>query len=282
MSSIGVKIENETDEKSKIIDHDSSIEHTVVDWQPMMKKALMAYNDTNITNLLDHCYQGEFVEQMLTKPSPPGTPSKEKSMFLGTILHDYIARFYKKFNNREKSSIVAGADHVRDILAALKSNPLTTILWDQCVNRFHPDSRYRDIHFDFRPELIQFYKFVCENSLVNENTEVDIQDRNHNVRGRYNATFRVNGSEKDLLLYDWTRSLQMTPGSISIQRKTLQLNIYKYILEKYYDKNIVKMYSVIFHRDMTDFDVIEIENIGFHCDCAKCQLKIEKKSMKNE
>lgn len=244
-------------------------------WQPIIEKALKFYSNAPVSAILDNCFQNLFFERMASKAATSPmkiAPNREDAQDTGTMLHQYIERFYFKFHNREDFIIPSGERYVRDMLAALKSEPLAPIAWDKLAGIFMGlDSSA--IHSVLHEELIQFYTFVKENYMVREKIEQSITDENHNVSGRYNASFKVNDSDTDLMLYDWTLSKLMVPGSLEVQRKTLQLNIYKYILEKYYGKNIVKMHSVVFHRDNANYSVIEIDDIGFRCRCEKCLKK---------
>lgn len=49
-------------------------------------------------------------------------------------------------------------------------------------------------------------------------------------------------------------------------KKTIQLNIYKYILENFYGKTIVKMVTVVSHCDNIAYEEIIIDDIGFYFD----------------
>lgn len=232
------------------------------DWQPIIDRALCFYNSTTVSDILDKCFQQEFSDSGLD------IPARSHLKDAGTILHEYIERFYKKFNNRAMDTAAATHDYVRRMLTALESKPEQRIKWDRLVDGSDPESE--KIHVNLWRELIQFYKFVNENHMVLADFEQQIFDPRHLIRGRVNAVFRLNGSNDELILYDWTRSTIMGPGSLSLRRKTLQLNIYKYILERFYDKSIATMRSVIFHEDKDNYEIIEIEDIDFHCKCASC------------
>lgn len=205
--------------------------------QSKIEQALCFYNSSSVCDILDKCFQQAISDSGLD------IPIRSELKEAGTILHEYIERFYKKFNNRVTATIPAAEEHVRRMLAALNSKPLQRIKWDRFVDSSDPGAER--IHVDLSPELIQFYNFVNENQMVVANFEQQIMDPKHLIRAKVNAVFRLNDSDNDLVLYDWTRSTMMGPNSLSLQRKTLQMNIYKYILEKYHDKNIAKMCLVI-------------------------------------
>lgn len=232
------------------------------DWQPIIDRALRFYNSTTVSVILDKCFQQEFSDSGLD------IPARLHLKDAGTILHEYIERFYRKFNNRAPNTIDA-AQYVRRMLVALESKPEQRIKWDRFVDESDPESE--KIHVKLTQELIQFYKFVNENQMVLADFQQQIFDPNHLIRGKVNAVFRLNDSDDELILYDWTRSSIMGPGSLSLRRKTLQLNIYKYVLERFYDKSIGEMRSVIFHED--NYEIMEIEDIDFHCKCSKCYPK---------
>lgn len=240
-------------------------------WQSKIAEALIVYNNTTVSNILDHSFEHDFLEAHLNRLDVdiPNHPNRLELQDAGILLHDYIQRFYTEFYNLVGFMIPLSDDHVNRMLTALTIEPMTSIKWDKCVDR--EDPRFDRIHTQFRQELIQFYTFVRENFMVREKVEESIVDRNHNVRGRCNALFRVNNSDnRNLMLFDWTRSAIMIRGSLSFRQKTLQMNIYKYILEKYQGKNIVKMCSVVFHADKKNYELFEIDDIGFRCECEMC------------
>lgn len=101
---------------------------------------------------------------------------------------------------------------------------------------------------DLQEELIQFYTFVDENPMAVRDVEMGVKDVDHDVRGRCNVLFYADGEESNnVKLYDWTWSRLMKRNSASMRRKTLQLNIYKYMLEKS-GFIVIEMHTVIFHH----------------------------------
>lgn len=257
-------IEDEAMGSGRSNDIDAKVEPTI-DWQAKIDEALSVYRNVTVSAILDDCFQREFENLRAST-----TSTRSELQDAGRIFHDYIAKFYGKFNYRKKATIDDGDAYVCKMLRAFSCNPKQPIMWDRLVD--HSDPTSAAIHTHLSKELIQFYNFVNENKLISVDIEASISDPIHRVNGRINALFQVNNSDK-LVLYDWTRSALMLRGSPSLQRKTLQLNIYKYILEKFHDKIIGKMCSVIFHKDKENYEIIEIEDINFHCACSKCIIQ---------
>lgn len=195
----------------------------------------------------------------------------------GSLLHDYIARFY---NPNDKSQIIdeisfqknpnVSSANIELMLKRLKSMDQSTIIEDKVFGSIR-NALKTHLYSDLGTELLFFYKFVSENQLVPYAIEFDIEDSELHRVGRVNALFRMKmyeyGDDK-LMLYDWMRTPYMVPGSLTWMKKTIQLNIYKYILEKYYGKTIVKMVMVVFHRDNDNstYEEIEIEDVGYDID----------------
>lgn len=241
-----------------------------VDWKSVIDLAKSVYKSSTITSILEFCYRNAFTENPDSSRCSESSPEKRSQLRgEGTIIHKYIAEFYKTFSRANVKMADDTDEFIGRMLVELKKQPTELISSDIIANRPNSDPKFRTIHLDLLQELLQFYKFANDLKLIVHEVEGDIVDKNHLVYGRYNALFRMNDSD-ELMLYDWTRSPIMYPGSLSLQRKTLQLNMYKYILEKSAGVKIAKMYSLILHYQSENYEIIEIEDIDFRCDCPKC------------
>lgn len=169
------------------------------------------------------------------------------------------------------------------MLKQLKSTKTSAIIDDKVYALLRNGNKthlYRDLNIELR----YFYKFVRDKHLVPYAVEYDIEDSEFRRVGRVNALFRIKRykyADDKLMLYDWMRSRYMIPGSLTWMKKTIQMNIYKYILEKFYYKKIVKMVVVVLHRDndKSTYEQIKIDDIGFRFD-AQPMAKRGKKEKK--
>lgn len=263
-------VDDESFAESDVSDSGIDVDVTGVkteDWKLTIDLAKKVYKNSTVTSVLQYCYENAFQENPDTSRCSEASPEKRSQLrFDGTVIHKYIAVFYRKFSRTTAEMANETDEFIGRMLAELKKQPTESIPCDVIANS---DPKFRTIHVDMFEELVQFYKFANDNKLIAYGVEETILDSNHLVYGRYNGLFRMNDSD-DLMLYDWTRSPIMYPGSLSLQRKTLQLNIYKYILEKYSHVKIAKMYSLILHYQSEQYEIIEIEDIDFRCDCPKC------------
>lgn len=185
----------------------------------------------------------------------------------GILLHTYIHEFYIRFANREGVE-----EFVSLMLEKLKHDILQRIEEDIVVTLQpkHSSPRLDNVHMDLTKELIQFFTFVKKSGSVIFRTESSLVDPIHDVRGRYDALFRMkkyNYDDDNLVLVDWLRSANV--NDTKILEKTLQLNIYKFILEKYERKNIIKMFVIVFHRNNENYKKMEIQDTGFSREYSK-------------
>lgn len=242
------------------IDADASVNQTV-DWKSIIDVVKSAYKDASISEILDHCVQNMFSENPdSSRYQSSSNIDRSISQKVGTLFHKYIAKFYQTFDDPKNVNTVD--EFVLNMLAELKNEPSGPIAYDRISQL---DRDFSSIHKDFYPELVQFYNFVNKNKMTLYRIEYSISDKSCNVRGRCNALFRSEeADDQNLMLFDWTLSAFMHPGSVSLLRKTLQLNLYKYMLEKCEGKKIIKMRSVIFHKDIDKYHIIDIDDIDIH------------------
>lgn len=217
-------------------------------------KALYKGTATSVSEILDGSFQDAFKENKGNRCT-----NRRDLQQTGSMLHTYIHFFYKTFN--DPLNVDVDDEYVRNMIAELKIKPTKPIENDKI---YQLDGTLKNIHRDLYPELAQFYQFVNDNKMILFKSEYSISDKVRQVTGRCNALFRMSEfDDTHLMLFDWTRSTIMQPGSLSLQRKILQLNIYKYILEKSEKKKIVEMRSVVFHADFNEYQIIDIKDIGF-------------------
>lgn len=225
------------------------INEETVDWRVLSARVAGLYRDRTVTSILDSCF-GE------SDNSGCGTSSKLKAA--GILLHEYIELFFKRFPNSFESD---RDEFVDNMLRQLQTGPSQLIAFDKLI---HEKPKLNTIHIKMHRELVQFYNFLNNRKVNVFGVEYCMRDPVRNVHGRCNGLFRSpehGFDDEHLILFDWTWSALMVPGSPYLQRKTLQLNIYKYILEKYNKMKIVKMCCVLFHNRLDDYEMFDVENI---------------------
>ncbi len=102
--------------------------------------------------------------------------------------------------------------------------------------------------------------------------EWQLWDLEYSAVGTIDAIFR-NKKTGEYIMFDWKRSKQISKSSFGGKKGlgvcrflldcnythyTLQLNLYKFLLEKNYGLNISRMFIVVFHPDNEDFLEFEI------------------------
>lgn len=257
----GSSSDNNNSELDSGIHGNTARDQTALEWTILFAIVKSMWKNTTISKILDQCFEKEFLEnpnssQILCFWNGNRSELKEA----GTLMHEYIKTFFDTFDEPNQCN-----KFVREMLSELGDHQFEPIAYDKISQT---DRKFGNIHMDLYPELVQFYNFVNDgkNKMIVYKTEYSFNDPNYKVYGRCNGLFRLEEfgyDDRNLMLMDWTRSPLMLPGTLSLQRKTLQLNLYKYILETFEGKNIVKMCSVIFHKDIDDYEIIDIEDIHF-------------------
>lgn len=231
-----------------------------------MAERLYKTGGQSVTAILEKVFANKFLEDPDSRRCQYAYDGDISEMQAkGILLHNYIHKFYQIYYN-DPENIAISNEFARAMLVELKKNPNEPIAYDNVIQP-NDDEALKRIHMDLNPELVQFYNFVCDEKWIMYKSEFNIEDPICRVTGRCNALFRMpeyNYDDEHLALFDWSRSVHMLPGNWTLKKKTLQMNFYKYILEKYYEKKILGSESVIFHKAMEMYEMIEIEDIDLH------------------
>lgn len=122
-------------------------------------------------------------------------------------------------------------------------------------------------------EMAQFKEFLSDNPIKPFRTEWHIFDSEYKIAGTIDLLCR-NGKNFDI--YDWKRSYRASPyemdyskginglehiPDISFYHYALQQNLYKYILEKSYNIKISRMYIVVLHPYLHQYEQYEIPRL---------------------
>lgn len=207
---------------------------------------------------------------------------------------DIISMFFRKFDSIDWSRKKALENGISQICQleewdskGAESREVGTYLHEQIhkyLVRETPDFTYHfqyngeEVHVDkmvdISREYTYFKKFLNEENIVPFRTEWQIFDPALRIAGTIDFLGR-NGSGFDL--YDWKRSdkidrnatvwnygingLESVPDT-RYYHYCLQLNMYKYILEKNYNIAINKMYLVVLHPVYNTYQKIEVPSMG--------------------
>lgn len=115
---------------------------------------------------------------------------------------------------------------------------------------------------DDSPEFDQFSRFKAEHDQLEPfRTEWVVFTDEHRIAGSIDMVFR-DPDNGDLYIYDWKRSKEIKKrgfekmraplnhlDDVNFNHYSLQLNIYKWILERYYDVKVRGLFLIVLHPD---------------------------------
>jgi len=214
--------------------------------------------------------------------------SKEKIISVTTIIHRnfpkfdsdaIIAKILRKpqwsndpsyrYYQKSKEEIEQGWEKNRDYSAKMGSEMHLNIekYWNN------------DSHDKMGDEYEKFMEFVGDHpKLIPFRTELEIFDEKHRIAGSIDMLF-TDKTGKNVWIYDWKRSKEFKYDNkwqralrpelqhlddCNINHYSLQLNMYKYILTKYYlkkDQKIRGMYLVKIHPNTPGYEKVKIKNM---------------------
>lgn len=148
-----------------------------------------------------------------------------------------------------------------------------------------------DIEFNMFRTFYEDHK----DQLTPYRTEWEVYDEEHRIAGSIDMVFE-NNSDGTFSIYDWKRSkeIKLKNGYSSrgfdhmkdyhdcnYVHYSLQLNIYKYILETHYGKTIRDMYLVVMHPDFEHYqkyECLDLQDVvrNIFADRKKCLDRKEK------
>jgi len=210
-------------------------------------------------------------------------PTKESFLSVTTLIHSYFPKFDEdevikrmmrsrnwaksKYNGMTAEEIKAEWKETRETAAAL-GTCLHKQIEDFLNRRLKklPDTREFKMFLDF------WFKFSQANPRYQPyRTEWIIYDEQVKVAGTID--FVLADEKGNLVLLDWKRSKEIKRGNpyqkgfppiahlddCNFNHYSLQLNIYRHILEERYKRNILAMFIVVFHPDQEDYQFIHIK-----------------------
>lgn len=130
---------------------------------------------------------------------------------------------------------------------------------------------------DLDKEVGYFYNFLKSTQLTPYRTEWYIFDERSKIAGSIDMVFQVDpaGAPHKVAIYDWKCSKEIKVANryekgkspvahldnCNFNHYSLQLNMYKYIIEKYYGLEVVDMNLVVIHKNHVDFFLVNIKDM---------------------
>tara|TARA_Y100000589_G_C26996273_1_gene564787 strand:+ start:112 stop:876 length:765 start_codon:yes stop_codon:yes gene_type:complete len=143
------------------------------------------------------------------------------------------------------------------------------------IELFYNDMKYKNSSIEFQYFLKFNNEIIVPSNLTPFRTEWVVYDEEYKLAGSIDMLYQVDNNPDNLVIYDWKRSKNITdtndfesgyppiehiPNS-NFWHYSFQLNIYKYILEKNYNKKITDMYLMWLHPNNTSFIQMQVPNL---------------------
>jgi ATP-dependent exoDNAse (exonuclease V) beta subunit len=201
----------------------------------------------SVTTLVHKCFSPFDADVILAKMKIKGT--KYDGMTKEEIK--------EMWNNNAKEAQQQGTRMHSVVERYYKSEPITEEEWEL-------------------PEIKQFKSFTEMNALRPHGIEWLVYSESDKLAGTID--FAAENEDGTLDLYDWKRSKNMevynpynkyspvlqTIPDTNFGHYTVQLNLYKYLIEKGYNKKVKNMYLVCFYPSQLNFQKYEVANIQHH------------------
>lgn len=208
--------------------------------------------------------------------------NKDDIVSVTTLIHRQFSHF-----DAEKvvNKIIRNRKHRTDPDYKYYLQTKETILADWEANRVDASSRGTELHlhieqfynkYPFTDDTQEFQHFLQFDKdykhLTAFRTEMVVFDEYHRLCGSIDMLFK--DPDGNLWIYDWKRSKEfkfenswqsgLDPIShlddCNINHYTMQLNLYKYILEKHYNQTVAGMCLVRFHPNLNGYERVPVTN----------------------
>ncbi len=199
-----------------------------------------------------------------------------------------ITKFYDMWQSNENSKYFGlSIDEIKETWekAGLHASKLGTNLHKD-IERFYNKETVENDSLEFK----HFLDFHKENSdLKPYRTEWEVFDEDHKLAGSIDCVFELNG---EYHIFDWKRTKEIKENNKYGEGKyplshlpdcnywhySLQLNIYKYILENKYGLKIGELKLVVLHPEKTKYELVKAVDLQ---DEIKLMLDLRKKDIEN-
>lgn len=197
-----------------------------------------------------------------------------KSFFEEFDTDSVIQKNYEKWQTDENSKYYGFS--VNEIKSIWKKNALEA---SKLGSKLHKDIEAFYNNVEYNNDSVEFNFFLNLNDRLKEKyipyrTEWMIFDEEIKLAGSVDMCYTDDSD--NFYLFDWKRSKHIKKDNHFRNGKyplnhiddtnywhySLQLNVYKYILEKNYSKNISSMYLVILHSNQDNYKVISVPDLS--------------------
>jgi ATP-dependent exoDNAse (exonuclease V) beta subunit len=146
------------------------------------------------------------------------------------------------------------------------------------------------------PEWLYYMNFYndIKHTLEPYRTEWEVYDEEHKLTGSIDMIFKR--KDGDFAVYDWKRSKEIKMENryqsglgpmthlpdVNYWHYTLQLNVYRWFLQKHYGLKVTELAIVIFHPNNTNYQIFKLNILDDEVqDMLECRMRSVKVGSKN-
>jgi hypothetical protein len=203
-----------------------------------------------------------------------------------TSVTTFIHSLFEKFNPDKVINNIINGKNYKTSKYFNKTIDEIKDMWE--INRKQSADKGTQLHLDIENyynnisvnnnsiEYTYFKNFLKEHNLKPYRTEWKVWNEDYNITGTIDMVYE--NSDNTLMIYDWKRSKQIIRNKpyetyskidcishipdLNFWHYSLQLNIYKYILESKYNKKITKMCLVCLYPENDNYILIDVPELS--------------------
>lgn len=203
-----------------------------------------------------------------------------------TSVTTFIHSLFEKFDSDKVINNIINGKNYKTSKYFNKTRDEIKDMWE--INRKDAAEKGTKLHLDIENyynnisvnnnsiEYTYFKNFLKENDLKPYRTEWKVWDEDYKITGTIDMVYE--NSDNTLMIYDWKRSKQIIRNKpyetyskidcishipdLNFWHYSLQLNMYKYILESKYNKKITKMCLVCLYPENDNYILIDVPELS--------------------
>ena len=203
-----------------------------------------------------------------------------------TSVTTFIHSLFEKFDSDKVINNIINGKNYKTSKYFNKTRDEIKDMWE--INRKDAAEKGTKLHLDIENyynnisvnnnsiEYTYFKNFLKENDLKPYRTEWKVWDEDYKITGTIDMVYE--NSDNTLMIYDWKRSKQIIRNKpyetysnidcishipdLNFWHYSLQLNMYKYILESKYNKTITKMCLVCLYPENDNYILIDVPELS--------------------
>jgi hypothetical protein len=203
-----------------------------------------------------------------------------------TSVTTFIHSLFEKFDSDKVINNIINGKNYKTSKYFNKTRDEIKEMWE--INRKDAAEKGTKLHLDIENyynnisvnnnsiEYTYFKNFLKENDLKPYRTEWKVWDEDYKITGTIDMVYE--NSDNTLMIYDWKRSKQIIRNKpyetyskidcishipdLNFWHYSLQLNMYKYILESKYNKKITKMCLVCLYPENDNYILIDVPELS--------------------